>query len=124
MNEKIKTRWVAALRSGDYPQGTGLLRRVDATGTAYHCCLGVLCELAVEAGVVERSESSFDGSRVTSYAGGSFKFPPREVVEWAGVLGDNPVVADADGDARTLVNLNDAEEAPFATIADWIERSL
>lgn len=41
MNQEIKKRWVAALRSGDYKQGTGALRNADNK----FCCLGVLCDL-------------------------------------------------------------------------------
>jgi hypothetical protein len=46
MNEEAKRLWVAALRSGKYDQTTGALR--DGVG---YCCLGVLCEVAIEAGV-------------------------------------------------------------------------
>lgn len=40
MDEKIKARWVKALRSGDYTQGNGAL-----LDDGKHCCLGVLCEV-------------------------------------------------------------------------------
>lgn len=139
MNPEVRRLWLDALRSGDYRQGTGLLRRVDAaSGDAYHCCLGVLCELAVEAGVVRRTETRVDdvdggvdadadtvvdGDRVTSYAAGTYKFPPPEVLHWAGLRGANPVV-EVEEEPRTLVNLNDVQEAPFTAIADAIERSL
>lgn len=41
MNRKIKQKWLNALRSGNFQQGTGKLR--DSNGN--YCCLGVLCEI-------------------------------------------------------------------------------
>ena len=44
MNEEsqraLKAKWVEALRSGDYKQGTNRLRIGDE-----YCCLGVLCDV-------------------------------------------------------------------------------
>lgn len=40
MNPEIKAKWIAALRSGKYRQGKGVLRRADE-----FCCLGVLCDV-------------------------------------------------------------------------------
>lgn len=37
--------WVAALRSGDYKQGSGWLRVDSRPNRVVHCCLGVGCEL-------------------------------------------------------------------------------
>jgi hypothetical protein len=41
MNIEIKSKWIEALRSGDYPQGIGWLK--DDSGR--FCCLGVLCDV-------------------------------------------------------------------------------
>lgn len=38
MNAELKTKWIAALRSGDYPQGRGSMR---PEGGRY-CCLAVM----------------------------------------------------------------------------------
>jgi hypothetical protein len=38
MNQEVKEKWVAALRSGDYEQGKSHLRE-----NGKYCCLGVLC---------------------------------------------------------------------------------
>jgi hypothetical protein len=38
MDPELKAKWVAALRSGEYQQTTGQLRKRDG-----YCCLGVLC---------------------------------------------------------------------------------
>lgn len=44
MDKKLKAKWVAALRSGDYKQGNGVLRRETKDGVEF-CCLGVLCDI-------------------------------------------------------------------------------
>ena len=41
MKAELKAKWVEALRSGEYEQGEGALKK----GNSY-CCLGVLCSLA------------------------------------------------------------------------------
>ena len=40
MDPELKAKWVAALRSGEYKQGQGLLNNNERM-----CCLGVLCEV-------------------------------------------------------------------------------
>lgn len=44
MDAKLKAKWVAALRSGKYPQGVAMLKNVMPMATTY-CCLGVLREI-------------------------------------------------------------------------------
>lgn len=44
MKPEIKEKWLEALRSGNYKQGTGKLRQVEKNGDTY-CCLGVLCDV-------------------------------------------------------------------------------
>ena len=61
--EIIKS-WITALRSGKYKQGIGKLKAKGVDGTELcHCCLGVLCELAVEQGIIgpstQRAENSY-----------------------------------------------------------------
>ena len=49
MDRELKDRWVAALRSGKYPQGTHSLKSCDR-----YCCLGVLCDLLADDGLIDR----------------------------------------------------------------------
>lgn len=122
MNPEVRRRWQAALRSGNYAQGRGLLHYVD-DGEDKFCCLGVLCELAVVDGVVERIRSS---SLVFSYGladdvlhDGTL---PDEVVFWAGLRDVDPHVG-----PTTLSGWNDGVESlgiqprTFAEIADLLE---
>ena len=43
MDQQIKKSWIAALLSGKYKQGQGLLRRCN--GEDVFCCLGVLVDI-------------------------------------------------------------------------------
>jgi hypothetical protein len=46
MNEKIKKKWLKALRSGKYKQSKTYLRTIPSrSGESQYCCLGVLCDL-------------------------------------------------------------------------------
>lgn len=46
MDKKTKKEWLKALRSGEYKQGDGALRKEDDDcGGEKFCCLGVLCDL-------------------------------------------------------------------------------
>ena len=72
MKKEIADRWVAALRSGKFRQGTGYLH-CHYHGT--YCCLGVLCTLYdKDAGADDEVAGTWrDGQEVL----------PREVRDWA-----------------------------------------
>ncbi len=109
MNKEIKAKWVAALRSGSYVQGTGMLR---SEGNQF-CCLGVLCNLhaQVHPKIAAKQKDS------ESYMGES-EILPTEVMNWAGVDTQNGWWF-----ARkfTLASLNDAGTS-FSDIAKIIEQ--
>lgn len=117
MNEDVKRQWVSALRSGEYEQGYERLK-----GDGRFCCLGVLCDLAVDAGVVDgwRKKKVADLVLNSIGAHGEVDFLPREVQEWAGIDEKNPVV----DDGETLTGLNDVEGLSFEEIANIIEEEL
>lgn len=49
MDQKIKEKWLNALRSGKYQMGKTKLRNTDNnTGEQFYCCLGVLCDLYIK----------------------------------------------------------------------------
>ncbi|HEU5032735.1 MAG TPA: hypothetical protein VFV01_47985 [Spirillospora sp.] len=140
MKAKVKTRWVEALRSDEYQQGKGWLHQIDQAGQERFCCLGVLCEIAAQDGVIEpgrESARAADGVVTYDYAGCSGLLPD-EVAEWAEIGEDAEHGTDGDGDVtvRTggldgwpnvgwtgVAELNDAG-VPFSKIADLIEESL
>ena len=113
MKHKIKKLWVAALRSGEYKQGTGTLRTV---GNEF-CCLGVLCNLHAQA----NPKAAAQQSSPTRYDGSSI-WPSERVLEWAGLDGANLTVS-IRGRLDCVAGHND-KGATFAEIADAIEEQL
>lgn len=142
MKQEIKTQWITALRSGQYKQAHGMLGFKDETGTVENCCLGVLCNLAVKAGVIEAPEME-DADYGTLYYDDQAEVLPNSVMEWA-ELGEqyNPLVPVPNGvdnlvpvphsvgnPTISLAELNDGEsyadhEYTFNEIADVIEENL
>lgn len=128
MNPEIKAQWVNALRSGEYEQGKYQLHYQDGAINEY-CCLGVLCDLAVKAGVDVHLEK--DGTSV-SY-GDQTGALPGPVQEWAGLDVANPMTPIMSSHIHdytdphvqdspvTLAELNDSGRMTFADIADVIE---
>lgn len=115
MNPEVKRLWLSALRGGKYKQGQGKLRMDDK-----YCCLGVLCELAFDQGVVKRRK--YGG--VFLYGKGNAKeILPSEVADWADVEINPTVVFDAD-EVVKITELNDDWEYDFNKIADIIEEHL
>lgn len=118
---KYAKEWVAALRSGKYKQAQEILR--DDKGG--YCCLGVLCEVLVEKGIVVRlpegNETSYsfyasvEGNELMSTNLGSSLL---EIIKL-------PVVIES---ILTMMNDGVAEfqgnPQSHAQIADYVEREL
>lgn len=107
MNEKIKTRWIKALRSGKYKQGRSYLHADDK-----FCCLGVLCELAVESGVILPARKEQEDWCYTYGVSSTAAMPPAEVKFWSDLTNADTL--------NTLANMNDGGYS-FEDIADFIE---
>lgn len=105
MDEEIKAKWVAALRSGKYKQGSLRLKRNLSSGTQ-HCCLGVLCE------VLEMPESFREGKY---YFKSETDFSSAYNVHYS-VLRPST--------QNILTALNDEQGKTFNEIADYIEETL
>lgn len=120
MKKDIKEKWVAALRSGEYEQGHGALNTNDR-----FCCLGVLCDLAVDDGVtmaVETVWTEEEGAEVRY--DGHMDWPPNAVLAWADLDTDDPSVPDPEtGTLARVSRLNDGGLS-FNEIADLIEEHL
>ena len=90
MNKRIKKLWINALRSGKFIQGRRKLRSGRKPNNR-HCCLGVLEELAVQAGVIKsfRSTDAVLCDKVMKWAGLSKNNPKLGRKEWAIGLNDS-----------------------------------
>lgn len=108
MNKRIKRLWLKALRGGKFKQGEGQLC-VEEDDRLRHCCLGVLEEIAVQNGVIERYDR-YDGAL------------DNTTRKWAGLDSDDPKLGPRK-DSRTASWLNDNKHT-FAQIADRIEKYL
>jgi hypothetical protein len=119
MNKEIKAHWIAKLREEGRRQTGGTLR--DASGA--QCCLGVLCEVAIEDGVIE-APTLPEGAkhyeyRYTTDEGHDLweaALLPGPVWRWAGLYDSNPDVG-----SRAAAYLNDDLNYTFPEIADAIE---
>lgn len=104
----IKKKWVEALRSGRYKQGSGRLVTVRGLGSEedHFCCLGVLCEIDLEVSRLGEIYKFPDGGKErgsVSHGYRSKRFvDPTDVVE--------------------LISMNDASRMSFSQIADYIEK--
>jgi hypothetical protein len=148
MNPEVKALWLDALRSGEYKQGQGRLRKTEDDGTFSYCCLGVLCDLYIKQGQpnaawkgdtygggVEYFSENEEGSTVDDY---DMSLPPLHIVKWADIRNDRnqlsshghlPITVGGVHselgtveDFMTLASLNDAAEGyDFSKIAEVIE---
>lgn len=84
VKKEIKTLWTEALRSGEYDQGSGCLKKEDCTPK--FCCLGVLTDLY-------RKDKDVSWEEATEMARGdeynlteATSYMPECVASWAGFL--------------------------------------
>lgn len=103
LDPEFKAKWVAALRSGEYKQGT-----YNMFKDGKYCCLGVASELC---GVPARG-------KVISLDEGYTEEDIRKIPHaLRGKANANQVVC-------ILTHLNDVSEKNFNEIADYIEQNL
>ena len=109
MNQEIKAKWVAALRSGEYTQTKERLR--DVSG---HCCLGVLCEISKKEtgfGIKQNLEDTHGdenlGTTMLMWSGLGFSKGDGAEVSIGGKFGSLSAHND---DGRTFLEIADAIE--------------
>lgn len=141
MHDEIKAAFIARLRSGQDEQTHGCLNRTapgtcrlgnnpDEIHPAGLCCLGVLSEQAVAAGIVVRVTDE-----VTHPGQIGYKLPGEPasaaqwgilhvaVVSWAGLNSADPIIRYGTDD-QTMAGLNDELRLSFVAIADLAEAQL
>jgi len=107
MDKRIKKKWIAALRSGEYAQGKDRLLTSTEEVDKF-CCLGVLCDL--------HARETGDGWDGVIYNGKEF-LPPPVVLKWAGIEED-PLIR-----GLFLSGYNDSGRS-FKRIANLIDKYL
>jgi hypothetical protein len=108
MNPEVKKKWLEALRSEEYTQGRGCLRRYDN-----YCCLGVLCDVYSKEHPDVKWKKFIGSERYYHLQGGAE--PSETVLDWASLFA---------ADMATLMKMNDDLEFSFGTIANYIEKEL
>ncbi|GAB3326237.1 hypothetical protein GCM10027299_25370 [Larkinella ripae] len=106
MNAEIKTKWLAALRSGEYQQAQCALRVVNLKGEYQHCCLGVLADL-----IDPKAWQIMNSRKAYKHGVDGISYPSQKVLEKADLAYDN---------ASELADMNDCGQT-FLEIADYIE---
>lgn len=112
MNREIRDEWVKRLRSGEYEQGKTYLRNKNNK----YCCLGILCEMAVEEGAAESNLTNYGDRECYEYAPHITASLPEGVQKWCGIDSD----CGSYGPYGLLTNDNDSGKS-FKEIADIIE---
>lgn len=115
MNKEIKTKWIEALRSGEYVQAQGYLHNSKG-----YCCLGVLCDIyQKETGNGEWVKENDYNDIETFILGDERKIGtlPEAVMEWAGLSEKKsiPLAMANDSQVKEL-------RADFSEIAKMIEK--
>lgn len=122
MNQEFKTKWVEALRSGEYEQGESVLKDTSEGVTKY-CCLGVACKLLVDEGVAVEYSGLYSDNifKLVGEEEGDYEVLSEGIANYLGIL-SNPIVKVTVG-TSTIADLNDTG-TPFSEIADIIEEQL
>ena len=126
MKADIKQKWVDALRSGEYKQGTGQLK---CEGTNTFCCLGVLTDVYAKEFDIDFADAAteFLGKKPNA------EYPTNVVAQWAGLHGNNPHIEiecyndeseEKCLETHPIATLNDDFEYSFLKLANLIESQL
>jgi hypothetical protein len=113
MKTEVRDDWADWLEANAAAQTSGALVKIDSfTGKRSYCCLGGLCEVAVAAGVIERSEyGDFENSWDEEL--------PREVADWAGLGSTNPLLTRGT-QSESATMWNDEIQASFYEISEMV----
>lgn len=127
MREDIADQWATELESGKWIQGREKLGylNLEENPNPQHCCLGVLCEMAVVAGVISRIEiPDISAGKVSYQYAEAREVLPESVQDWAGMSSDS---GDLQGYSLAELNDGDTHQLPFtfpqiaAVIRDHVE---
>ena len=125
MRKEVMKKWVKALRSGKFKQGTGTLKQYNSKGQPQHCCLGVLCELYNENMKKNHKktlpEKICDTYFITKF-GTKADTLPTQVKKWAGMKSTEGYWTTENGLKDSLIDWNDSGKT-FKNIANAINNN-
>lgn len=112
MNAEKKEKWIEALRSGKYEQGTSALKYRSGGGTCKYCCLGVLQDINGRMNEPAGHDIYFksDTGSLTALVGDDFEFYGFDDLKERQKV-------------QTLMQMNDSHQS-FNVIAAYIKRYL
>lgn len=116
MKAEVKSKWVAALRSGDYEQAQAVLRSYDDK----YCCLGVLCDVTHPEGWMDETTEDSNHTKCFAFALGAGVRMRRTATLPSALLAEAELTEVEQGE---LILMNDAGDS-FDIIADYIEKEL
>ena len=117
INRENFATWTAALRSGEYKQGVGMLKQRGQEGEPLHCCLGVVCELVgLPSEPLESAPASPDFVFVDDEIREMGVLPPSAMA-WLGVTENHGITFNP---KESLPSLND-RGSTFEELADRID---
>lgn len=112
LSKAKKTKWLKALRSGEFVQGQGYLCASDPYTSNYeHCCLGVACAI----GLAKPADGKFLGE--AQFVKSSFLSP--KIQEKLAKMNDGE-----DYESVGVGNGKYVKPKSFKQIANWIEKNL
>ena len=125
-NKERMLLWAKALLSGEFKQGKQVLVQIDPQGQEFHCCLGVVCKVAIANGLSLRVEyeGGDRGGKVIAFGGAKNNAVlPQEVMDWLDIDEPNPSLRIEDRGWVAASGLNDAYDYDFEAIAKAIIRT-
>lgn len=115
MDKIIQSKWVAALRSGEYPQGQNMLK----SRSGDYCCLGVLCEIHPDV-VFHEEETASPNTQYIYSAVHKGDMENRIQTQLPESL--EKELGISSGLMAKVMEMNDLDGANFNQIADVIEQ--
>ena len=115
--EEARALWVKALRSGEYKQTTGQLRKVGN-----YCCLGVACDLYDKHVLKGDGWKQFKANNMSYTFLGQGGALPYQVQEWLGLERSSHFGELKDGTNLMYMNDDPEYKEGFNGIADVIEK--
>lgn len=114
LEKEFGTKWLAALRSGKFKQGSQYLKSEDG-----YCCLGVACAITMPSANLKDAHFIISKKDVDANTCSERELISTKLYDSIPEL----LRGDCNLFARQVSEMND-EGVPFEEIADWIEQNV